>query len=139
MFYSQRNSLVGWALAGGVRRGCGDVVGGDACGFFFLHVGCVCPGSEAAPRRRTRERGGECAINSFEVHGLVDVRRQAHSHPKYGSEFEPLPSAFLIPSTAHESLAPSPPHILSTEPVAVSVSLPPPPCGGNNALAFCLR
>ena len=58
------------------------------CVFFFLHGGYVCPGSEAAPRRRTRERGGERAINSFEVHGLVVSRLpltviRPHSHQKH--------------------------------------------------------
>ena len=69
-------------------------------------------------------------MNSFEVHGLV-VDVGAHSHPLYGSKGKPLygSSNFLTPSSVHESPVPASPVRNATEPVAVSVSSSPPPCG----------
>ena len=69
----------------------------------------------ARPRRRRRAQGG-C------------------SHP---ANFEPSLAVFVTPSSVHESPAPPSPRSLMTEPVAVSVSAPPPPCGRKRGRERC--
>ena len=94
---------------------------------FFIKVGTCAP----APKRRLGACGTRKGRVCYEqLRGARPRRRrQAHSHPKYGSKPGPLPWNFLSPSSVHESPAPASPLRNTTEPVAFSVSSPPPPCG----------
>ena len=97
---------------------------------FFIKVGTCAP----APKRRLGACGTRKGRVCYEqLRGARPRRRrQAHSHPLYGSG---KPPGIMTPSSVHESPAPPSPRSLSTEPVAVSVSSPPPPCGRKRGRA----
>jgi len=87
---------------------------------FFIKVGTCAP----APKRRLGACGTRKGRVCYEqLRGARPRRRrQAHSHPLYGSG---KPPGIMTPSSVHESPAPPSPRSKKTEPVArASAHLP---------------